>query len=113
MPEDEVDYIVQSISWRALDRSTAHDLYGESREIVWNGQPEVPSGRRIDHQLEDRGLFKRQLGGVRPAQNSVHERGCTSIERNLAGSVRNQTPRVSPFTGRVHTRQPVTGDDVQ
>src|SRR5262245_42171914 len=69
---------LRSCTLQSLLRSP-DDLVGSNQERLRDCQAQRLGGLEVDHQLELRRLFDREVGGFGPFQNLVHVRGCPTI----------------------------------
>src|SRR5437867_8354269 len=65
-----------------------NDLIGPLQERLRDRQPERLRGLEIDHQLKLRGLFHREIGGLRPLEDFVGMGSQTLEHVAIVGSIR-------------------------
>jgi len=65
------------------------DLVRTSENRLRNREPESLCRLEVDPELERRRLFDRNVGGLRAAEDAIHEDGRALEEAGEAGSVRD------------------------
>jgi hypothetical protein len=57
-------------------------LVGNGKQLRWHFQPKCLGGPEVDEQLEFRGLYDRQVGGLFPPENATCVKSRLSVMPN-------------------------------